>query len=448
MRIDLNGFTQTVMASLLATTIFCIGGEAAYATDLHHAKKPSLQTVGNDTIIFSSNRTGNSDIYTTDMNGNNLKNLTNDPAQDTVPSYTPDGNTVVFTSNRSGDEEIFSMAQDGTNPINLTSNPGKRDWFPVISPVGTHIAYWTERVSGGGQQLNIMRIDGSAKLTLSDPNRSLYPEPHVFSKSGTLLAYADSYIGKPKLHIVNADGSNDHALTSDTTNEIHPIFTCDNNRVVFNTLRDGNWEIYVSGVNGTGLTNLSNHSAGDYLAELSSDCSKILFESDRSGNRDIFSMNLDGSNVVQLTHNPGEDYRPFYSPDDKKIGFISRPGNNGQYDLWVMNADGSNLHQVSSSASSGATCCPQYQFSADSNKLLFHSFLPGNNLEIFLVNVDGSGLINISNDPTNDASESFKPTLKRHGHSDNEEEDHHHGGHHDHRHHDNHHGERDGKMTN
>lgn len=443
MRTDLNGFTQTVMASIFATAIIWIGGASAYAGDLPHAKKPLLPASGNDTIIFSSNRTGNSDIFTTDLNGNNLNNLTTNPAQDTVPSYTPDGNTVIFTSNRTGDEEIFSMAQDGTNPVNLTSNPGKRDWFPVISPTGTHIAYWAERTSGVGQQLNIMRIDGSAKLTLSDPNHSLYPEPHVFSKSGQLLAYADSYIGNPKIHIVNADGSNDHALTTDATNEIHPIFTCDNSHVVFNTLRDGNWEIYVSSVDGAGLTNLSNNTAGDYLAGLSSDCSKILFESDRSGNRDIFSMNFDGSGVMQLTHNPGEDYRPFYSPDDKKIGFISRPGNSGQYDLWVMNADGSNLHQVSTSATNGATCCPQYQFSADSNKLLFHSFLPGNNLEIFIVNADGSGLINISNDPANDGSESFKPATQRRGHGDNddEEDEHHHDHQHNHphgKHHDHH----------
>jgi TolB protein len=252
-----------------------------------------------------------------------------------------------------------------------------------------------------------MNLDGSGKTALSDPNSSLYAEPHVFSPSGTLLAYADS-VG-PKLFVVNADGTNRHALTTDSADELRPIFTCDDSRVIFDTMRDGNWEIYSIGVNGTGLTNLSKSPAFDFVAGLSPDCSRILFESERTGNREIFIMNIDGSGPFQLTNNPGEDYSPFFSPDGKKVGFISRPGSSGEFDLWVINTDGTNLHKVSSPASNGATCCPKYQFSSYGNKVLFHSILPGNNFEIFTVNSDGTNLINISNDPASDIGESFKP---------------------------------------
>lgn len=305
------------------------------------------------------------------------------------------------------------MDENGSNQVNLSNNPGRRDWFPVVSPTGTRIAYWKERELGGGAQLFIMNLDGTVKIALSHPNSPLYAEPHVFSSSGTLLAYAKSVLYgssfTPKLYVVNADGTNRHALTTDSTEELRPIFACDDLHVIFNTMRDGNWEIYSIGVDGVGLTNLTNNSAFDFVSELSPDCSRVLFESERTGNREVFIMNVDGSGLLQLTNNPGGDYSPFFSPDGLKVGFISRPGNSGKYDLWVINSDGTNLHKVSSPVSIGATCCPKYQFSTNGRKVLFHSMLPGNNVEIFTVNTDGTNLINISNDPASDLNESFKP---------------------------------------
>ena len=89
---------------------------------------------------------------------------------------------------------------------------------------------------------------------------------------------------------------------------------CDDLHVIFNTMRDGNWEIYSIGVNGVGLTNLTNNAAFDFVGGLSPDCSKIA-SLNQSGqeNREIFIMNVDGSGLLQLTNNPGDDHSPFFS---------------------------------------------------------------------------------------------------------------------------------------
>lgn len=365
--------------------------------------------------VFHSNRSGNTEIYTVYDGGGGLTNVSNNVHDDFGPVYTPDGKKLIFSSDRTGDEEIFIMNENGSNQTNLTNNPGKKDSFPVVSPDGTHIAYWKERALGGGNQLFIMKIDGTGKTALSNSNSPLYPEPHVFSPSGKMLAYADSSLSQstnfyPKLHVVDADGTNDHPLTNDHSDEVRPIFTCDNQKIVFVSMRDGNSEIYSAGVDGSGKTNLTNNPAMDSLSELSPDCSKILFVSERTGNPDIFIANIDGSGVLQLTNNPGDDYSPFFSHDGNKIGYISRPSpNNGSYDLWVMNSDGTNKHKLSSTASNGATCCPKYQFSMDDKKILYSSILPGTNFEIFIVNTNGTNLKNLSNNSANDLSASFKP---------------------------------------
>jgi len=63
-------------------------------------------------------------------------NLTNSPARDQDPSYSPDGTKIAFTTDRNGNEEIYSMNRDGSGPRNLTNNAASDedpDWG-VASP--------------------------------------------------------------------------------------------------------------------------------------------------------------------------------------------------------------------------------------------------------------------------------------------------------------------------
>lgn len=366
-------------------------------------RPPVLPASTARTVLFDGSPSGSAQIYTVRDDATNLQQLTAGPGDAFSPCWASAGTKVVFGSDRTGDEEIFVMDANGANETNLTNNPMERDWFPVVSPDSTRVAYWKERSAGGPPNLYVMKMDGTGKTRLSSANSSLYPEPHVFSRSGTMLAYADNHLTSgfhPKLRVVSVDGTNDHALTGDQADELRPLFTCDDQKVVFTSMRDGNWEIYSAAVAGGGLVNLSNNRGFDFAQALSPDCSRILFESDRAGSRDIYTMRLDGSDVRRLTLNAGDDVAAFYSTDGSLIGFISRPGTtNGGYDLWVMNADGSNLHKVSGPASGGANCCPLYEFSKDGKRIVFGGS-PPNAADLFAVDPDGSHLTNLTSHPS------------------------------------------------
>jgi hypothetical protein len=109
-------------------------------------------------------------------------------------------------------------------------------------------------------------------------------------------------------------------------------------RIAFVSERDGNPEIYVMNVDGSGLTRLTNNPAGDYAPAWSPDGSKIAFHSDRDDNLDIYVMNADGTSQSRLTNNPGNDEWPAWSPDGSKIAFSSERG--GNEEVYLISADG------------------------------------------------------------------------------------------------------------
>ena len=59
-------------------------------------------------------RDGNAEIYVMNANGSAQRNLTRNAADDSGPSWSPDGKRIYFVSNREGDENPFVMNGDGS----------------------------------------------------------------------------------------------------------------------------------------------------------------------------------------------------------------------------------------------------------------------------------------------------------------------------------------------
>jgi dipeptidyl aminopeptidase/acylaminoacyl peptidase len=84
---------------------------------------------------------------------------------------------------------------------------------------------------------------------------------------------------------------------------------------------------------------------GDECPDWSPDGSKIVFDSYRDGNLEIYVMNADGSSQTRLTNNAFTDYDPAWSPDGSKIVFTSWGRSLGQ--IYVMNPDGTGQTNLS-----------------------------------------------------------------------------------------------------
>lgn len=160
------------------------------------------------------------DIVVMNADGSNRRNLTNTPASEWVPVWSPDGQTIAFTSDRDGDSEIYLMNRDGSNVRKLTDNDGY-DGSPRWSPDGTRIAFDTDR-DGSDWDIYIMNADGSNPLPVTNNSTNDYAEN--WSPDGRWLVYLSDADGDTEICIIGVDGLNQSRLTFNLANDFSPVW--------------------------------------------------------------------------------------------------------------------------------------------------------------------------------------------------------------------------------
>ncbi len=96
---------------------------------------------GCEVIAFESNRDGNYEIYVMNADGSGQTNLTNNPAFDFAPDWSPDGTKIAFHSERDSFlDAIYVMNADGSDQTKLTNHPSN-NFDPAWSPDGSKIAF-------------------------------------------------------------------------------------------------------------------------------------------------------------------------------------------------------------------------------------------------------------------------------------------------------------------
>jgi Tol biopolymer transport system component len=262
-------------------------------------------------IVFVSDRDGNKNIYVMDTDGSNIKQLTDDPAREWNPVWSPDGTKIAFVSDREMGSNIYVMDADGSNIKQLTYGFAE-DLNPTWCPDGGKIAFNSDR--DGSPQIYVMNADGSNVKQLTDDKE--WNATPAWSPDGTKIAYACTSISElfttgsvvSKIRVVHSDGGNIKELTGE--NDFNPVWSPDGTKIAFNSNRDGNFEIYVMNSDGSQQKRVTYHSGKDNMASWSLNGEKIVFVSDRDGDKEIYMMDVDSERIVQITKNSFQDDEP------------------------------------------------------------------------------------------------------------------------------------------
>jgi TolB protein len=124
-------------------------------------------------------------------------------------------------------------------------------------------------------------------------------------------------------------------------------YSPDAQRIVFESNRDGNWEIFLMDIDGKNVINLSQHSANDRNPFWHPKGKKIVFESDREGINQLFEINLGEKKIkkIQLPDLKGTPTFATYSPDGKKIAFSLKQSDNC-YNICLTSKNGTKLKML------------------------------------------------------------------------------------------------------
>lgn len=193
------------------------------------------------------------------------------------------------------------------------------------------------------------------------------------------------------------------------------------------------YDLFAARIDGQEMQRLTNTPGYDAEATVSPDGKTIIWTSVRDGDLDIYAMDLDGSHHRRLTDDVGYDGGAFFSPDSKRIVYrASHPTDPaeiarykellgqrlvepGQLELFIMNADGSGKNQVTSNGASNFSPF----FHPDGKRIIFSSNVETRgeggrpSFHLYLVGDDGAGLERLTFEGAFNSFPMFSPDGKR-----------------------------------
>jgi Tol biopolymer transport system component len=247
--------------------------------------------------------------------------------------------------------------------------------------------------------------------------------PTANATTGTtgVIAFQSDRVLFDQIYTMNADGSNVKALLKMdaaivTPASFDPAWSPDGTKFALAACcPNGNFDVYGANADGSDLHLLAGGASRDTSPAWSPDGGTIVFVSNRDGNFDLYLMNADGSNVRNLTNNSANNcgcFAPFnlfaqpsFSPDGTKVAFSSDVEDRlHNLDVYVINVDGTGLTRLTTNAAVDG----EPDWSPDGKRIAFESDRDGD-FEIFSMRADGTGVKKLTSNSALDLDPDWSP---------------------------------------
>jgi serine/threonine protein kinase/Tol biopolymer transport system component len=322
--------TQTALAAAIGTTP-TIGAIETATPESNtpiptHTATPSLKPVGGSLMIaYVSNKTGIPQIYTMDINGENVHQFTTDedfPDGACQPDWSPDGSQLIFTSPCKSTEgldkgtAIFKMNADGSGMTSLTKVPGG-DFDPAWSPDGKRIAVISLQDGQDQNHIYLMDSNGNNRV-LFTKSKDVDAQPR-WSPDGSMIVFVSFSATRSVIFYMDIDPNITYRQEfsfDPAYSWISPDWSMNNDILYINADRN---QIVVKRWDPQNLTKkpstIGDAYKGTTIARFSPDGQWILFDMVVKNNRDIYMLPIVGGKTPkQLTTDRAVESDPAWRP--------------------------------------------------------------------------------------------------------------------------------------
>jgi TolB protein len=334
------------------------------ANDQRDETMPVWSPDGNQIAMhsFPYGREESGEILIFDIASNQLKRFVDLEPTFAPVAWSPDGEYIAFTSTKNGSKDIYAIVLDDQSLIQLTNHPAD-DYSPNWSPDGNRIVYGCKRDGHGEICVTSIVPDESFKVFLPDlptvflrslpdtypGNLSITSEQIVFA--GFVYEESTPPYSYPNLEVFITDltGEDPRRLTYHPAIDTSPSLSPDDQWIAFSSNREGDQapysieapsSLYIMDSKGDQVRKLTEMDGTDLA--WSWDGNWIAFTYPSFPAVDIYIIRPDGSDLRMLTDGTLHASSPSWSPDGKRIAFAGRdPQIQGisEDDIYIVNVD-------------------------------------------------------------------------------------------------------------
>ncbi len=313
----LDDVRNTGNPSVLAKRYVTAPNETSARAAAHRFANEIIQALGGgipgialSRIAYVSSRTGHSEIWVMDYDGNDQRPITNFGSLSLTPRWSPDDTRIAYTSYLRGNPDIYVFSLETYRGVPFPRYRGLNT-TPAWSPDGKRIAFCSSQ--SGDPEIYVSNADGSnlQRLTFS-PGVDISPVWNP--KTGNEIAFVSDRSGSPQIYIMSSDGTNLRRLITAGGDASSPSWSPNGLFMAFSwrVSDTGTYDAYVIEIASGRIVQLTHDAKRNEHPSWSPDGRHLVFESNRSGSKQVWTMLADGSNPRQLT-TKGENWNPSWS---------------------------------------------------------------------------------------------------------------------------------------
>lgn len=261
-------------------------------------------------IAFSSRVGRFKELFVMEMDGSNMRQLTNERGLAISSAWDPSGTKLVYTSFRNRVPDLFLLDVNSKSVKQLTRTSDLE--------VGAHFLNSEQivfsKTEGTDSDIMVMNIDGSGLRRLTPPNRAIDVSP-IPSPDGSKILFCSNRGGGPQIYVMGADGSNANRVSFGQSSYCtSPAWAPSGDKIAFVCQSDGGQNIFISNPDGSNTVQLTSVGRNED-PEFSADGRYLTFATTQFGGAfSIAIMRADGLSMKQITSSRGGDYEPAWGP--------------------------------------------------------------------------------------------------------------------------------------